>query len=105
MSSTRGARVGVILVLGAAALALAACGESTIEPGPTQQFVADLVSKQTQFTPEDVTCPDGIEAEVGVEFECAFTGPEGTRYLAHLKVVEVNGKDATFELRELEPTG
>ncbi|MCV7373343.1 DUF4333 domain-containing protein [Mycolicibacterium arabiense] len=104
MSSTRGARVGVSLFLGAAALTLSACGESTIEPGPTQQFVADLVAKQTQFTPEDVTCPDGIEAQVGVEFECAFTGPEGTGYLAHLKVVEVNGKEATFDLQELEPT-
>ena len=58
-------------------MVLAGCG-STIKPEGAAQSVTDLVSKQTGFKPEDVKCPSFVDAEVGKEFECKFTGPEGT---------------------------
>jgi hypothetical protein len=55
------------------------------------------VSKKTKFTPTDVTCPDDVEAKVGAEFDCHFTGPEGP-YTAHVKVTKVEGDDVFFQI-------
>ena len=56
------------------------------------------VGRRCRFPPDgfqakDVTCPSGVGAEVGVEFDCKFTGPEGTEYSAHMKVTKVDGEN------------
>jgi hypothetical protein len=71
------------------------CG-SRINPDGAAKSVVDVVSKQTKFKPTDVTCPSGVDAEVGVEFDCKFTGPEGVEYTAHMKVTKVEGDDVEF---------
>jgi hypothetical protein len=38
----------------------------------------------------------GGGAEVGTEFDCSFTGPEGKAYTAHMKVTEVKGDNVEF---------
>jgi hypothetical protein len=43
--------------------------------------------------------PSGVDAEVGKEFECHFTGPEGTDYTAHMKVTKVEGDDVEFYIK------
>lgn len=96
-------RAASALVVGLVALALTACG-SHIKPDAAAQSVVDLVSKQTDFTPTDVTCPDGLDATVGVEFDCSFTGPENTPYTAHMKVVQIQGEQVLFDIN-VEPTG
>jgi hypothetical protein len=98
MTGIFGIRVGAAVFIGAAALQLAACGTSTIEPGGAAQSVVDLVSKQDNFTPTDVTCPAGIEAKAGQEFDCKFTGPDGP-YTAHMKVYKVEGKQVIFDIK------
>jgi hypothetical protein len=103
MTRTLGIRVGAGLFIGAAALSLAACS-ATIKPEGAAQSIVDLVSKQTDFTPTDVTCPDDVKADVGVEFECTFTGPEDTPYVAHMKIVKVEGEQVVFDIKT-EPTG
>jgi hypothetical protein len=60
--------------------------------------VTDLVSKETGFTPKDVTCPDGVKAEAGTEFECTFTGPDGD-YVAKVKVTKVEGENVEFYIQ------
>lgn len=67
----------------------------TIKPEGAAQSVTDIVSQQTGFKPTDVKCPDGVDAKVGQEFDCHFTGPEGP-YTAHLKVTKVDGDDVEF---------
>ena len=47
--------------------------------------------------PDDVSCPDDVEAEVGVTFECDFTGPDGD-YVAEVEIVEVSGDEAQFRV-------
>ena len=97
MTRTLGIRCGAAVFIGAAALQLAACGTSTIEPDGAAQSVVDLVSQKTDFKPTDVTCPDGIEAKVGQEFDCKFTGPDGN-YTAHMKVLKIEGKQVLFDI-------
>ncbi|OFJ52852.1 DUF4333 domain-containing protein [Mycolicibacterium grossiae] len=98
---TRTAIVGAALVPLLGAL-LAGCGSSTIKPDATAQFLVDTISEQTSFTPKDVRCPDGIEAKTGVTFDCTFTGPENAPYVAHMKIVGVQGEIASYEW-DMEP--
>jgi hypothetical protein len=74
---------------------LGGCG-SKINPDGAAKSVVDVVSGQTKFKPKDVTCPSGVDAEVGTEFDCKFTGPEGKEYTAHLKVTKVEGDNVEF---------
>jgi hypothetical protein len=90
-------RLGAALSVGVVALQLAGCS-STLKPDRTAQTVTDFVSSQTGFKPTDVSCPSGVKAEVGREFDCHFTGPEGP-YTAHLKITKVNGEDVSFDIQ------
>ena len=42
------------------------------------------------------TGPSGVEAKVGVQFDCHFTGPEGKEYTANMKITRVNGAEVDF---------
>jgi Domain of unknown function (DUF4333) len=91
-------RTVLVVVVASLAMVLAGCG-STIKPDGAAQSVVDLVSKQTGFKPNDVKCPSGVDAEVGKEFECHFTGPEGKEYAAQMKVTKVEGDDVQFYIK------
>jgi hypothetical protein len=65
-------------------------GKRTIRPHDAEQVVVDVVFGQTRFRPTDVRCPSGVEARVGVTFDCHFTGPEGP-YTAHMRITMVQG--------------
>jgi Domain of unknown function (DUF4333) len=88
-------RFGPAVLIGSAALQLAACGSSTIKPDVVAQSVVDVVSEKTDFKPTYVKCPDGVEAKVGGTFDCTFTGPDGD-YLAHMKIDKVDGAQVLF---------
>ena len=94
MTPRFGVRFGASVFIGALALQLTGCSK-TIKPEGAAKSVTDLVSEQTHFTPNDVKCPSGVDAEVGQEFDCHFTGPDGA-YTAHLKVTKVDGDDVEF---------
>jgi Domain of unknown function (DUF4333) len=96
MMRTRLVRVGVALCIGLVGFGLTACG-STIKPEGAAQSVTDLVSEKTDFKPTDVKCPDGIDAKVGVTFDCNFTGPDGN-YVAHMKVLKIEGEQVLFDI-------
>jgi hypothetical protein len=95
MTQRFAAGLGAAAVVGAVALRLTGCAAPTIKPDGAAKSVTDVVSQQTGFKPADVSCPSGVEAKVGQEFDCHFTGPEGP-YTAHLKVTKVNGDDVEF---------
>ncbi|ORB74184.1 DUF4333 domain-containing protein [Mycobacterium scrofulaceum] len=89
-----------VLVLAAVGLPLAACGtKTTVKPDGAAQSVVDVVSSQTGFRPADVNCPSGVEAKVGQEFDCHFTGPEGKPYTAHMRITKVEGEKVVFDVR------
>jgi hypothetical protein len=91
-------RTVLVVLIGSLAMVLAGCG-STIKPDGAAQSVVDLVSKQTGFKPTDVKCPSGVDAQVGKEFQCHFTGPEGKDYTADMKVTKVDGDDVQFYIK------
>jgi hypothetical protein len=91
-------RTVLVVLFASLAMLLAGCG-STIKPEGAAQSVVDLVSKQTRFKPNDVKCPSGVDAEVGKEFECHFTGPEGKEYTAQMKVTKVEGENVEFYIK------
>ncbi len=94
MTQRFGPRLGLAVLLGVVALQLTGC-TSTIKADGAAKSVTDMVSSKTGFKPTDVTCPSGVEAKVGQEFDCHFTGPDGP-YVAHVKVTKVNGDDVEF---------
>ena len=94
----RSVRIGAALFACLTALGLAACG-ATIRPDGAAKSVVDVVSSQTGFQPKDVSCPSGVDAKVGQEFDCHFTGPEGKPYTAHMRITKVNGEDVEFDVR------
>jgi hypothetical protein len=91
-------RTALAVLVASLAMVLAGCG-STIKPEGAAQSVVDLVSKQTGFKPNDVKCPSGVDAEVGKEFACHFTGPEGKAYTAQMKVTKVEGDNVQFYIK------
>lgn len=88
-------RSAVLVIAGALTVPLIGCA-STINPEDAAESVANIVSQQAKFTPTDITCPSGVPAQAGVEFDCAFTGPEGKEYTAHVRVTEVRDGEAEF---------
>ncbi len=85
----------------AATLALGACGKNVVKPAGAEKVVVDVVNGRTQFKPNDVNCPSGVEAEVGDGFDCAFTGPDAD-YVAHMRIRNVEGTRVEFAV-ETEP--
>lgn len=78
---------------------LAGCGESTVVPEGAEQSIKDVVSRKTGFHPKDVRCPSGVEAKVGGTFDCQMKGPKGEPYVAHMKILEVDGEKVLFQVR------
>ncbi len=98
MECTRTVVAGIFVSL--LALQLAGCGQkATVKPDGAAQSVVDVVSGQTGFRPTDVSCPSGVEAKVGQEFDCHFTGPEGKRYTAHMRITKVEGEQVVFDVK------
>ncbi|MDT5015706.1 MAG: hypothetical protein QOD39_1866 [Mycobacterium sp.] len=95
-------RTALLVIFASFAMLIAGCG-STLLPDKTAQSVTDFVKKNTGFTPKDVKCPDGVDAKVGTEFDCHFTGPDAN-YTAHVKVTKVDGDNVEFYI-ETKPTG
>jgi uncharacterized protein DUF4333 len=95
-------RAAVVVSVATLAMVVVGCGP-TIVPDKAAQSVADMVSKRKGFKPSDVKCPSGVDAKVGAEFDCTFTGPDG-RYNAHLKVTKIEGGNVQFYI-DTKPTG
>ena len=91
-------RLSLIPACIALAFALAACGEEkTVRADGAADTLTDFVSRNTGTVPKDVRCPEGVEAEVGERFDCAFTGPEGA-YQAAMEITAVDGERVDFKI-------
>ncbi|OJZ74075.1 hypothetical protein BRW65_09580 [Mycobacterium paraffinicum] len=97
-----GGKVGVVagVLVSVVSLQLAGCSSKpTIKPDGAEQSVVDVVSKQTGFRPADVHCRSGVEAKVGMQFDCHFTGPEGVQYTANMRITKVDGERVEFDVK------
>jgi hypothetical protein len=82
-------------MLPAAAL-LSGCGTLVVIPSGAEQVIRrlELRTHGTQIT--NVHCPDGVNAKVGVTFECHFNLPDGTKYTAHMRIVRVHAPEVDY---------
>lgn len=69
-----------------------------ILPKPTAQTVAHAVQRRFGFAPTDVTCPSGVPAKVGGQFQCHFTGPDGS-YVAYMRIMSVHGPRVIYSIQ------
>jgi hypothetical protein len=86
-----------LLAIVSLAAVLTACGKTTVKAESAEDSVVEVVSKQTGFTPDDVSCPDDVEAKEGNTFDCSFTGPDGP-YTANVEIRQVDGEDVLFHI-------
>lgn len=88
------------VVLGLTAAMLAGCDTVTpvVRPDGAAQSIIDVVSKKTGFHPNDVSCPEGVPARVGTQFDCHYTGPEGKQYTASMRVTKLVGEAVDFDV-------
>lgn len=95
-SGTRSCAAFVLILY--LAIVLVGCGGSTVRPEGAAHSVVDVVSRQTGFHPKDVRCPSGVNAEVGGTFDCGFSGPKGEPYVAHMRILKVEGEKVVFHV-------
>lgn len=97
MPLRRARPVTTLLGVGAAGLGLAACGSSVsteqVEDTITKQFAAQNIALT------DVTCEDGVEAEVGSPISCTGLNPSRTTLKLEGKVTAIEGDKASFQVK------
>lgn len=85
----------------ACAVALTACTPTyyKVRPEDAAQAIVDIIQEQNnyQLNVADVRCPQDIEATVGVEFDCYFTG-RGGDYIARMKIEKAEGDKVLFAI-------
>jgi hypothetical protein len=98
-------------LISAVALQLTGCARdepAQIVPDKAAELISGQVQSKSGFTPTDINCPSGIEATVGAQFACTFSGPSG-KYAIRMKVTKVNGSyveyDMSWRLTELADNG
>ncbi|MDQ4024887.1 MAG: DUF4333 domain-containing protein [Actinomycetota bacterium] len=62
-----------------AALALAGCGEDTLDAGRAERFVRGVVVEKIGARVGSVVCPEGLRTEAGATFTCSVVGTDGSR--------------------------
>lgn len=92
--------VATTAILGAAALQLTGCGNKAplqIVPASAVDVINREVAARSGFTPTEVNCPSGIEAKVGSQFACTFSGPSG-KYTIKMTVTKVDGNSINYDM-------
>ncbi len=62
-----------------AAVALAACGEKTIDADKGEKFIRGVVAEQVGARIASVTCPEDVKAKKGDTFTCVVAGTDGSK--------------------------
>ena len=85
---------------------LAACGSSTLSADEVATNAEDALEEQIGVRPS-ISCPEDVEAEVGAETRCTLTGGDDpTEYGVSIKVTEVDGDNAKFDVQvDEQPQG
>ena len=91
-----------------AAVAPAACstgGPATVDAGRVETEISTALTAEVGFPPDEVSCPDDLEAEPGATTRCEVT-VDGASLGARVEVTSVEGDVAEFDIQvDEEPTG
>jgi hypothetical protein len=81
----------------AALFSLGACGTAAVDGDELAESVKTELGKEVGQEPDEVDCPDDLEAEVGAETRCTLTH-EGASYGVTVTATEVDGSDVNFDI-------
>jgi NAD(P)H-hydrate repair Nnr-like enzyme with NAD(P)H-hydrate epimerase domain len=90
----------VTLLLAAAALLLAGCGETVIDDAKTEAAIEENLQRSVKQKVSSVDCPSGVEVEAGKTFDCTVSLAGGRQETATLKILNSN---ADVEVTDLKP--
>ena len=76
----------------AAALAVSACGEKTLNTDDAEKQIADGVEEKQGYKPTKVECPDDMKAEKDERYECTITAPGGDEVKTTLVMLDDEGR-------------
>ena len=92
------ARVAIALGIGAAALPLlAGCGAGSVPADEVEEKVSAALAEQVGQTPDEISCPEDLPAEVGAEMKCELTAGTDTLGVT-VTVTSVDGSDVEFDI-------
>lgn len=88
----------VLAAAAGTALVLTAAGCSSVDAvpqGDIEERISSDLEEQVGQTPDDVSCPDDLEAEEGAEMECTLTAGEDELGVT-VTVDEVDGEEVNY---------
>jgi hypothetical protein len=94
------ARLAAILAVGTVAVALAACGEETVDQESLESGLLALAQETADV--ESVSCPDDVSPDDGTEFECVVTNASGEEVPVVAIVTGEDGDDVLFEVQSID---
>ena len=69
----------VLLAAGAAGMAMASCGESTIDAGKAETAIQRDLAEKTGLAIASVSCPEDVKVRSGGTFRCRAVARNGDR--------------------------
>ena len=94
-------RSAALLTVATVAIALAACGESTVQPDTLEAGVTTIL--ETNIDVDSVSCPDDVSQDEGTDFECDVSA-EGDEFPVGGTITGTDGDDVLFELNTVDGT-
>lgn len=86
------------LCAGSALTLLIGCSSTqTISSDDAAQQISDVLEDKTGQRPDEVACPEDLEAEVGATMRCELTDGEAT-YGVTVRITDVTDGVATFDI-------
>lgn len=92
------ALAALVLVAGAT---LAGCS-SAVPQADVEDQISSQYEKQIGTPPDDVSCPEDLNAEKGATMTCQLTDSDG-EYDVKVTVTSVEGDTANFDIEVLDP--
>jgi len=93
-------RLVAVLMAGALAFALTACGEETVDQESLESGMVSIAQQTADV--ESASCPDDVSPEEGTEFECTVTNAKGQEVPVTATVTGQEGDDVLFEIETVD---
>lgn len=94
----RGAPAALVCAVACAVLLVGCSSPKTVSSADAAQQISDVLEDKTGQRPDDVTCPEDLEAELGATMRCELTDGEAT-YGVTITITDVTDGAATFDIQ------
>lgn len=89
-----------VLMVGALALALAACGDDSVDQEALESGMVTLAQETADV--ESASCPDDVSPDAGTEFECTVTNAKGQEVPVTATISGEDGDDILFNIETVD---